>query len=55
MLKVACPDGIDLKFLDESVVYTVEDGVLTLQNSQTKEVLIQMDTIITTDEASITT
>lgn len=43
MLKITCPDGIDLKFMDENIVYIVEDGVLTVRNERTKEVLIHLE------------
>lgn len=43
MLKITCPDGIDLKFMEESIEYTVEDGKLEVKNSATKEVLIRLD------------
>lgn len=59
MLKVTCPDDIDLKFMDENVVYTVEDGVLTVKDSKTKETLIRLEegkwSTIITDETFITT
>jgi hypothetical protein len=43
MLKISCPDGIDLKFMDENVVYTVEGGELIVKNTNTKEVLIRLE------------
>jgi hypothetical protein len=44
VLKIICPDGIDLKFLDESnIEYTVEAGALTVKNKQTKETLIHLE------------
>lgn len=43
MLKITCPDGVDLKFMEESTEYTVEDGKLEVKNSATKEVLIRLD------------
>lgn len=43
MLKITCPDGIDLKFMEESIEYTVEEGKLEVKNSATKEVLIRLD------------
>ena len=44
MLKVTCSDGIDLKFLDDdNIVYTVEDGTLTIQNAKTKEIVIRLE------------
>lgn len=44
MLKVTCSDGIDLKFLDdENIVYTIEEGTLTIKNDKTKETLLRME------------
>lgn len=44
MLKITCPDGIDLKFLDDvNIEYTVEDGKLTVKNTQTHETLIRLE------------
>lgn len=44
MLKISCPDGIDLKFMDErDLDVTVEEGELTVKDSRTKEVLIRLD------------
>jgi len=43
MLRIVCPDGVNLNFLDESnIEYTVEDGELTVKNKKTKEIFIQL-------------
>jgi len=43
MLKITCPDGIDLKFMDEQhIEYTVEDGQLIVKNTETHEVLLHL-------------
>lgn len=60
MLKITCPDGIDLKFMDENAVFTIEDGELTVKNARTHEILIHLeegkwtDYVYTPGESTIT-
>lgn len=43
MLKITCPDGIDLKFVDEQeLLVVVNEGELSVINKFNKEVLIRL-------------